>query len=251
MIIIQLDPEVGQLDLSYEFEVPVDPDVAFRALSSPAVMARCLPDAQLTPRQDDCSSDSLTLRLAAIDAALDGEFRIRSVDGAARQAHLVAVGSSRRGWGATGTVATVNVDEVDGLSVVSIAVALGTGRADATANVVWDLAESLLSQFGRNLEAVLLGDGALAAQPPPALPPASASPETAGDEDGHPTPLDAFGVGTRPGDRLQGPTAELVNSWSTGMRRIAVAGLISLCVAVVIRWRLARSLQRRLVDERT
>lgn len=181
------------MELRNTFTVPGDPDATFELLLDLDRVATCMPGAVLLDSDGDEYRGRLKLKIGPITAAYEGSVVIDDVDRDARTARLSARGSEVAGQGTAAADVVATVEPADGASAVTVVTTLQIAgkAAQFGRGVLGDVAQRVIDQFARNLEAELTDSGARAGGPAadgagagraPGVPRAAA-PAAAADED--------------------------------------------------------------------
>jgi carbon monoxide dehydrogenase subunit G len=156
-----------------EFTVPVHPDRALDLLTDVPRIAPCVPGVTLTEARPDRSYDgTASVRLGPVALTFDGTARIEEIDEAAQTARVSAEGKDKKGRGRATADVTFKITpdgEASRVSVTTDLALTGTvaqyGRASG---LITEVANQIIADFVRNLEAELQSGGDTAAAPPAA-----------------------------------------------------------------------------------
>lgn len=156
-----------------EFTVPVHPDRALDLLTDVPRIAPCVPGVTLTEARPDRSYDgTASVRLGPVALTFDGTARIEEIDEAAQTARVTAEGKDKKGRGRATADVTFKITPDGDASRVSVTTDLaltGTvaqyGRASG---LITEVANQIIADFVRNLEAELQSGGETGATSPAA-----------------------------------------------------------------------------------
>lgn len=142
------------MELTNEFEVPVDPSRAWAVLTDLERIAPCLPGAQLTDVDGDVHRGSVKIRVGPIVATYEGEARFVERDEANGRVVLDASGRDRRQGNASAIITATMREAPGGGTLVALTTDLRVAGkvAQFGRGVLSDVSEKLLGEFVTNLE---------------------------------------------------------------------------------------------------
>jgi carbon monoxide dehydrogenase subunit G len=141
------------MELTNEFEVPVDVEQAWAVLTDLERIAPCLPGAQLTSVEGDAYRGSVTVKVGPITATYEGEATFRERDEGAHKVVLDAAGRDKRQGKATAVITATMQPAGAGTRVVLHTDLTIAGKvAQFGRGVLADVSEKLLGEFVTNLE---------------------------------------------------------------------------------------------------
>ncbi len=213
-----------QIEKSFVVAAPADAVWAF--LTDPERVARCLPGAAVTGKNDDGSyGGTITIKVGPVTASYRGTMRFERLDAAAREAEIVASGQETRGKGgadmrmksrvlARGPAET-EVTVVSDVNVVGVLAQFGRG-------MIQDVSDQLFGKFTEAMRRELEAER-------PATATATAAPEAAPPPTASEAALDVGALGAAAAGRAAVRTLRRPGFW------VAVAVL-----AAVIYWLFVR-----------
>ncbi len=217
------------MELTNEFEVPVDVARAWEVLTDVERIAPCLPGAQLTEVEGDEYRGTVKIKVGPITAQYKGTARFTERDEATHRVVLEASGRDPKQGQASATVTATMAPAPGGGTAVRVVTDLTVAGkvAQFGRGVLAEVSEKLLGEFVTNLETDVL------AAPAPDVP-AAASP--AGSSSGE---ASESTEGVR---RIDGPEAapvDLLDAAGTPVLK-RVLGLIGGLLALLVFRRLLR-----------
>jgi carbon monoxide dehydrogenase subunit G len=169
------------MELKNEFDVAVPVDRAWAVLTDLERIAPCLPGAQLQEVEGDEYRGIVKVKVGPITAQYKGKATFASLDGENHKAVLQADGRDTRGQGnASANIVAELTESAAGTHVVVTTDLNVTGKvAQFGRGAMADISSNLMAQFVTNLETMVLGDEAGAAEVPVVEEPAPAAPDAA------------------------------------------------------------------------
>ena len=163
------------------FDVAAEPAEVYALMLDPARVAPCIPGAEVVGERDDGSYDArVTVKLGPVKMSYAGVVSIVEHDDAKRTAALRARGSEARGQGnvdatmymavAAGAAGGSHVDVATEMQVTGRVAQMGLG-------VMQDVAERMIGEMARNMEAMLTAPRASADAAATPSAPAPSQPE--------------------------------------------------------------------------
>jgi carbon monoxide dehydrogenase subunit G len=167
------------------FDVAAEPDEVYALMLDPARVAPCIPGAEVVGERDDGGYDArVTVKLGPVKMSYAGVVSIVEHDDATRTAAMRARGSEARGQGnvdatmhmavAAGAAGGSHVDVATDMQVTGRVAQMGQG-------IMQDVAERMIGDMARNMEALLsaapvVPADAAGAEPAPVPSPPEAKP---------------------------------------------------------------------------
>jgi carbon monoxide dehydrogenase subunit G len=169
------------VELNNEFRVGVPSATTWQALTDVERVAPCLPGATLLSVDGDRFTGVVKVKVGPITVSYKGEATFLEKDATAQRVVLKANGKETRGNGNAAAVVTAQLkDEGDATSVVITTDLTISGKAAQFGRgVLGDVANNLIGQFAKALEADILGGAAPATSAPTAETLTAASQPTA------------------------------------------------------------------------
>lgn len=172
------------MQLEQSFDVPAAPASVWAALIDIQRVAKCLPGAEISDRNDDGSyNGTFNVKVGPTSASYTGRLVMEALDDDARTATMSAHGTDRRGQGSASATILSSVTALDdGASRVAVFTEYQiTGRLArfGRGGMIEEIGNRLLREFGESLRELLAGEGAseTAAKEPQAGPQATTEPE--------------------------------------------------------------------------
>jgi len=180
------------VELNNEFRVAVPAAKTWEALTDVERVAPCLPGATLLSVDGDEFTGAVKVKVGPITVSYKGEAAFQEKDAAAHRVVLKASGKETRGNGNAAAIVTAQLkDEGDATGVVITTDLTISGKAAQFGRgVLSDVANNLIGQFAKSLEASVLGNSAPAA--------ATAAPATAAPQADAGEPVDLLKVVAAP-----------------------------------------------------
>lgn len=152
------------MKLVNEFRVPVSADEAWKVLTDVERVAPCIPGAQLVSVDGDEFTGTVKVKVGPITVSYMGDAAFHEKDVAAQRVVIKANGKETRGSGTAAALVTAQLHEDTSGTVVAITTDLTiSGKAAQFGRgVLADVANNLISQFAKRLEADVLGGSAAA-----------------------------------------------------------------------------------------
>jgi carbon monoxide dehydrogenase subunit G len=171
------------MELRNEFDVAVPVDQAWAVLTDLERIAPCLPGAQLQEVEGDEYRGIVKVKVGPITAQYKGKATFASLDAENHQAVLQADGRDTRGQGnASANIVAELTESAVGTHVVVTTDLNVTGKvAQFGRGAMADISSNLMAQFVTNLETMVLGDDAGAAEVPVVEEPVPPAPAPATD----------------------------------------------------------------------
>jgi len=148
------------------FLVPLEANEAYRVVTDIETVASCFPGARLNNAVDeDTYRGEIQLKLGPVQVAFAGQLEFTNRDAEGRTAKLRAKGKEKRGRGAANADIEVSVTpgEQDGAANALVQLDTDMKLAGAVAQygrgagVIQSVAEQILNEFAKNLEAEIAG----------------------------------------------------------------------------------------------
>jgi uncharacterized protein len=176
------------VELNNEFRVAVPAAKTWEVLTDVERVAPCLPGATLLSVDGDEFTGAVKVKVGPITVSYKGEAAFQEKDAAAHRVVLKASGKETRGNGNAAAIVTAQLkDEGDATGVVITTDLTISGKAAQFGRgVLSDVANNLIGQFAKSLEASVLGNSAPAA--------ATAAPATAAPQADAGEPVDLLKV---------------------------------------------------------
>jgi carbon monoxide dehydrogenase subunit G len=163
------------MKLEQSFEVSAPLERVWEALIDVERVAPCLPGASVTGKNDDGSyTGEFKVKIGPTSAAYSGKLNMETIDADSHTATMQASGTDRRGQGgAKATIVSSVAAAGEGQSRVEVSTDYHiTGRLArfGRGGMIEEISNRLLSEFAKNLQAMLAGGDAepTAADTPPA-----------------------------------------------------------------------------------
>ncbi|HEY6930179.1 MAG TPA: SRPBCC family protein [Thermoanaerobaculia bacterium] len=198
------------LEISKVFTIDAPKNAVWDFLTDPYRVARCLPGAAITGKQDDQSyTGTITVKVGPVSASYKGKIRFEKLDPAAGTAEIVASGQDIKGKGGADMRMQSRLREIaPGKTEVSATSQVNiTGiLAQMGARMIQDVSDQMLQRFTQAMQAEL-GSGSRAEgnSPTPASSALSA-PASA-------PPVDAVSLGAGVAGRAFGRAAKRPVFW--------------------------------------
>ena len=150
------------MELNNEFRVAVPAAKTWEVLTDVERVAPCLPGATLLSVDGDEFTGAVKVKVGPITVSYKGEAAFQEKDAAARRVVLKASGKETRGNGNAAALVTAQLkDEGDAtLVVITTDLTISGKAAQFGRGVLADVAGNLIGQFGKSLEASVVGDAA-------------------------------------------------------------------------------------------
>ncbi|HEX7253390.1 MAG TPA: SRPBCC family protein [Thermoanaerobaculia bacterium] len=198
------------LEISKVFTIDAPKQAVWDFLTDPYRVARCLPGAAITGKQDDQSyTGTITVKVGPVSASYKGKIRFEKLDPAAGTAEIVASGQDVKGKGGADmrmqsrlTETTPGKTEVSATSQVNITGIL----AQMGARMIQDVSDQMLQRFTQAMQAEL-GSGSRTEGNSPA--PAANAPSAPASA----PPIDAVSLGAGVAGRAFGRAVKRPAFW--------------------------------------
>jgi uncharacterized protein len=143
--------------LEDSFVVPVDPGVAWDALTDMARVAPCLPGAELVEMVGDEFHGLIKLKLGPIAVNYAGTAKFESLDPDRRRLVIVAKGRDSHGQGTASARVQAGLEEYDGGTRVTMEQEIAvTGKAAQFGRgILGDVSKQMMGQFAESLTEML------------------------------------------------------------------------------------------------
>ena len=202
------------LEISKTFTIDAPKQAAWDFLTDPYRVARCLPGAAITGKQDDQSyTGTITVKVGPVSASYKGKVRFEKLDPAAGTAEIVASGQDVKGKGGADMRMQSRLREISpGKTEVSATSQVNiTGiLAQMGARMIQDVSDQMLQRFTQAMQAEL-GSASRAEGNSP-FPPASVSSAPAPAPASAP-PIDAVSLGAGVAGRAFGRAVKRPVFW--------------------------------------
>ena len=148
------------MEFDNTLEVPLPPAEAWNVLLDIERIARCLPGAELTEVVDDRTyKGRVAVRIGPVALSLNGHATFEGIDDAAHAARVRAQGADPKGRGSADATIAFRLEPGDaGTRVVihsDVRLAGSIAQYGRGAGMIQSVAQQLIAQFGKNLEADL------------------------------------------------------------------------------------------------
>lgn len=165
------------MELTNEFEVPVQLSEAWKVLTDVERIAPCLPGAELKEIDGEEYRGLVKVKVGPITASYKGAAHFLELDETGHRAVLRAEGRETRGQGNASATITATLVETGPGTKVSVVTDLNiTGKvAQFGRGVLADVSSKLLDQFVENLHETVISPGGAAQAEPAAKPSAEAN----------------------------------------------------------------------------
>lgn len=152
------------MQLEQSFDVPAAPASVWAALIDIQRVAKCLPGAEISDRNDDGSyNGTFNVKVGPTSASYTGRLVMEALDDDARTATMSAHGTDRRGQGSASATIVSSVTALDdGTSRVQVFTEYQiTGRLArfGRGGMIEEIGNRLLREFGESLRELLAGEG--------------------------------------------------------------------------------------------
>ena len=206
------------MELTNEFEVPVQLAEAWKVLTDVERIAPCLPGAELNEIEGEEYRGLVKVKVGPITASYKGAAHFLELDETGHRAVLRAEGRETRGQGNASATITATLVETGPGTKVSVVTDLNiTGKvAQFGRGVLADVSSKLLDQFVENLHETVLSPGGAPAPAAAAAAAAPKAPAGAAEKEA------ATGNGTAPAAAEAAAEAETVAATGAGATSEAV-----------------------------